>query len=113
MNRRDFLKNAGAITTWLGVAVVMQGCSSDDDPTVPTTGTGDIAGTISSNHGHAVVITSVQLEAGNAVTLGLSGGGHGHSVSLSATQVSNIANSLQVLASSSNNSGHSHGVTFN
>ena len=113
MKRREFLKNAGAITTWLAVAVVVQGCSSDDDPTAPAAGTGDITGTVGTNHGHAVVITSAQLDAGNSVTLGLSGGGHGHSVTLSAAQVSNVASGLQVQASSSSASGHSHGVTFN
>jgi hypothetical protein len=113
MNRRVFLKHAGAISTWLGVAVVLQACSDDDNPAAPVAGSGDVAGIISANHGHAVVITSAQLDAGNTVTLGLSGGGHAHSVTLSAQQVSNIANGLQVQAASTIGSGHSHGVTFN
>ncbi len=112
MDRRDFLRNAGWITTWLGVAVVIQGCSDDgDDPVSPAAG--DTTGVIGTNHGHTVIITSAQVQAGNSVTLSLSGGGHAHTVSLAAQQVSDIGAGMKVQAVSTSDSGHTHGVTFN
>ncbi|MFT5233905.1 MAG: hypothetical protein ACI9UK_001492 [Candidatus Krumholzibacteriia bacterium] len=84
MNRRIFITNAGLLTTWLGVSIALHGCSSygdDDNPTDPGSGgDGSVSGSIGSNHGHSVAITSAQMMAGNAVTLTLSGGGHTHAV---------------------------------
>jgi len=114
MDRRSFLKSAGLVSAWVGVSVVLQGCSDDDDPVNPVPGTGDVAGVIGSNHGHAVTITAAVIDAGGAVTLILSrGNGHTHSVALSAAQVGEIGAEKQVMATSSSDSGHSHSVTFN
>ena len=112
MDRRSLLKQDGLVSTWLGITVIMQGCSSDDDNPVAV-GSGDVSATIGANHGHAVVITSAQLDANNAVTLSLSGGGHGHAVSLTAAQVSDIGAGMRVQATSTSGAGHTHGVTFN
>ena len=114
MNRRVFLKNAGLVSAWVGVSVVLHGCSDDDDPVAPTLGTGDVAGVIGLNHGHNVAVTAAVIGAGNAVTLILSrGNDHTHSVALSAVQVGEIGSGNQVAATSSSDDGHSHPVTFN
>ena len=114
MNRRVFLKNAGLVSAWVGVSVVLHGCSDDDDPVAPVLGTGDVAGVVGNNHGHNVAITAAVINAGGAVTLILSqGNGHTHSVALSAVQVGEIGTGNQVTATSSNNDSHSHSVTFN
>ncbi len=114
MDRRVFLKNAGLVTTWVGVSVVLHGCGDDDDPAAPVLGTGDVAGVIGSNHGHNVTISAAVISAGGAVTLILSqGNGHTHSVALSAAQVGEIGQDNQVAATSSSDDGHSHPVTFN
>ena len=115
MERREFLKQAGLVSTWIGVAVVVQACSSYDDPgdPAPAAGDGDVSGAIGSNHGHAVAITDAQIDAGNAVTLTLGGGGHAHSVSLTAEQVGDISAGTRVQATSTSGAGHTHSVTFN
>ena len=114
MDRRVFLKNAGLVSAWVGVSVVLHGCSDDDDPVAPTLGTGDVAGVIGSNHGHSVSITAAAIDAGGAVTLMLSqGDGHSHSVALSAVQVGEIGSGNKVSATSSSSNGHTHPVTFN
>lgn len=115
MRRREFLQQAGLVTTWLGVSVVLAACSDSDDPAGPgdVTGAGDVRGVIGANHGHSVQITSAQISAGNAVTLGFSGGGHAHSISLTAQQVSDIGAGRRVQGTSTSGAGHSHGVTFN
>ncbi len=114
MDRREFVKHAGVLSTWLGISVVLHGCSGygdDDNPTVPANGS--VGGVIGSNHGHSVAITSAQMTAGGSVSLSMSGGDHSHSVSLSAEQVGIIAAGNQVQLSSSSGNGHTHVVTFN
>jgi hypothetical protein len=114
MDRRTFLLNVGVLATWVGVSVVISGCSSDDDPVGPSTNTGNIRGVVGTNHGHNVTLTKVQVDAGNAVTLTLTtGNGHTHSVSLTEIQVTSIGAGNQVSATSSSDSGHSHLATFN
>ncbi len=114
MDRRAFLINAGLVSAWAGVSVVLHGCGDDDDPVSPPLGTGDVAGAIGSNHGHSVTITAALIGAGNSVTLILSqGNGHTHSVALSAVQVGEIGTGNKVTATSSSGDGHTHPVTFN
>ena len=112
MDRRAFIKTAGLVTSWLGVSAFLQACGSDS-PSTPDGGSGDVAGSISANHGHSVVVTDAQITAGNAVNLTLSGGGHTHSVSLTAEEVGNIDAGTQVSKPSTSDSGHTHTVTFN
>lgn len=111
MDRRDFLRNAGLVTTWLGISVFLQACSDDSNPGTPSGG--DVSGTISANHGHAVTITGAQVRAGNAVDLTLTGGAHTHVVSLTAPQVTSIGAGTQVSVTSTSTSAHTHLVTFN
>ncbi len=112
LDRRTFLKYAGAVATWAGIAVVLHGCSDDGDPSGPA-GQGDVAGVISANHGHSVVITAAQITAAGAVVLTLTGAAHTHTVSLTAPQVGDIGAGAQVSVTSTNESAHTHQVTFN
>jgi len=74
----------------------------------------DLVGVISNNHGHSVILTKSEQDAGQAATLELTtGAGHTHTLSLSATQVKNAADGTKVEATSSVVSGHSHVVKFN
>jgi len=118
MNRRNFIQQAGLLSTWLGVSVVLHGCSNygdDDNPTDPGNGgTGSVSGVITSNHGHSVAVTSAQLTAGGSVELALSvGNGHAHAVTLSAAEVVLVAGGNQVQVTSTSGGGHTHSVTFN
>jgi hypothetical protein len=113
MDRRSFLAQAGMALAWAGIAINITGCGGEDDNPGSPGGSGDVSGSIGTNHGHSVRVTEVQLLDGGAVQLTMSGGGHSHTVSLSADQVMGIADGMQVLVTSSSNSGHSHTVTFN
>jgi hypothetical protein len=106
--------NAGVVSAWAGVSVVLSGCSYDDDPVAPNLNPGDVAGQVGSNHGHNVTITGAQITAGNAVTLTLAtGNGHTHTVALTGPHVTSIGAGGSVMATSSSTSGHTHLVTFN
>ena len=115
MERREFIRNAGLVVTWAGVAVALHGCGygDDDDPVAPNIGPGDVAGSISANHGHSVKITDAQIDAGGAVALTLQGGTHTHTADLTAPQVAMVGAEQQVVVVSTASSGHTHQVTFN
>jgi hypothetical protein len=116
LDRREFTL-AAALAALSGVAITISACgSSPTTPSNPTPplGPGDKAGSISANHGHTATITGAQLTAGAAVSLQLTvGNGHNHTVTLSAAEVTQIAGSTRVSKESSNDTGHSHTVSFN
>ena len=115
MDRREFLAKAGLVATWAGVAVTVSSCS-DDSPTDPGGGTGgtnnDATGVVTGGgHSHGgAVITEAQLNAGLDVTLTLTGT-HTHQVQLTAQQVMDVADGIQVSVDIFD--GHSHTITFN
>ncbi len=112
--RREFLRHM-AVTGLVLPAIAIAGCDSGDGGVVKeeATGLSNRSGSITNNHGHTVVLTEAQLQAGAAVTLDLTqGGGHTHTVALSADQVQAIEGGDTVSVTSSVNSGHSHNVTF-
>jgi hypothetical protein len=114
INRREFLKEVSYLGFVSGM-IFLVGCGGGggNGDNGGTPGQSDITGSISGNHGHTVVLTVSQLEAGAAVTLNLTiGDGHTHTVRLSADEVQNIASGGSVTNTSSTDSGHSHGVTF-
>lgn len=117
MDRREFLARAGHLAFWATVPVVLSACGEDKkEPTDPGGGNngGDVTGAISANHGHTVKITRAQINAAAGVTLTLTeGAGHTHTVSLDASQVASIGTGGRVSKTSTNDDGHTHGVTFN
>ncbi len=119
LTRREF--NAASVSAlFVGMTVWMSGCGSDSasspaSPTpTPTAGGGDKSGSISANHGHVATVTSAVLQAGGSVTLNIRGSAdHNHTVDLSAAEVGQVAGSTRVSKESSNDSSHTHMVTFN
>ena len=117
LTRRAFTLE-GALALLAGVTITVSACGDDDPPMAPSPqpggGSGDEAGSVGDNHGHTAVITSAQLQAGNALALNIQGSApHPHTVQLTATEVQQIANGQQVSKVSSNNDAHTHLVTFN
>ncbi len=115
LDRREFTL-AAALAILSGVAIsVSSACGgSSSSPTSPTPTGGDKSGSISANHGHVAVITGAQLTAAGALSLNIQGTAtHPHTVELSAGEIASIAANGRVSKDSSDNSGHSHTVTFN
>jgi len=113
MDRRKFLSLAAGSVA-VGALIVLQGCSSgSSSPSTPTPTMTDKQGAISSNHGHSIVLTAAQQQAGAAVTLTTTGGTHSHTVGLRDTEVATIAAGTRFSVESSVTIGHSHTVTFN
>ena len=104
-----------------GVTITIAGCG-DDSPTSPSsTGgvSGSVNGTVSTNHGHAAVVTSADLAANSAVVLDIRDmATHPHTVELSMQEIGQIAAGQRVSKTSSTDDSpdagvHSHTVTFN
>lgn len=121
LDRREFTR-LSVLSMLSGVVVTISGCgggsSGGGSPTTPTptpAAGGDKAAAIGSNHGHTAVITSVQLTAGNGVSVTLTPGlpAHIHVVNLSAAEVVSIRDGARVAKVSSNDDAHDHTVTFN
>lgn len=125
VSRREFTKKS-ALALLSGVAITIVGCSSDTptSPTPPpvapppappaTTPSSDVSGQVSANHGHTAVITGAALTAGGLLSLDITGtADHPHTVELSDADLTQIQNGQRVSKTSSNNSSHSHTVTFN
>ncbi len=117
LDRRTFtLEAVLAMLSGVVITISSSACGGGSSPTTPNTPTpsGDKMGVISANHGHVAIITGAQLTAGGAVNLDIQGTAtHTHTVSLSAADIMAIAANQQVSRESTNNSGHSHTVTFN
>jgi hypothetical protein len=115
LDRRQFTL-AAVLAMLGGVTITIAGCGSSS-PSAPSSGTtsasGDKTGAISANHGHQAIITAAQLSAGGGVVLHIQGAAtHDHTVSLSGTEIGQIAGGQQVTKESSS-AGHTHNVTFN
>lgn len=113
IDRREFtLKSALALLS--GVAITLSGCGGEDSPAGPTTPAAERTAAISNNHGHAAVITSAQLTAGQELVLDIRGAAnHPHMVSLSRSELEAIAAGRQVVKVSSTTLSHMHTATFN
>ena len=115
-DRREF--TVAALLAMLGgVSITLSGCGSS--PAGPSAAAptpipvADKSATISSNHGHAAVITSAQFNAASGFALSLQGtSSHNHMLELSAAEVLQIAEG-RTFAKECSGSSHTHVVTFN
>ena len=126
IDRRQF--SAAAVLALLGGVTITAGCGggSSGSPTAPTPppttqATGDNYGVVSANHAspHIAVIRGSELSAGGGLTLDISNTFHTHSLSLTSSQMTQIAGGARVAQLSSRNPHsdgsdmHDHLVTFN
>jgi hypothetical protein len=110
LGRREFTLEAALAV--LAGCVITVACD-DDNPNNPTP-PANINATFSANHGHELTITSAQITAGNALQLTTTGSTatHTHTVSLSQANLQTLVSRQPVSVESSNDSFHSHTVTF-
>lgn len=123
LDRREFTLQA-ALALLAGVSITVAGCGGSGSPAGSSplnsgaqgnTGTGsvDMLGNISGNHGHAATITAAQIAAGNAITLTITGAAdHPHVVQLTAADLGRLASNQSVSKDSSTTAAHHHVVTF-
>ncbi len=126
MTRKEFLLGAAGLS--IG-AVVASACGGEGGTTtgdMAKGGTGDMAtggttcanptATIGSNHGHALTLTTAQVDAGAASTMptsfDLTGGGHTHGVTLAQSDFTTLKSGQSVTKTSTSSSGHTHSIAI-
>jgi|SRR5438874_3590825 len=110
MTRREFSLEA-ALALLATCVITVSDCGGNK--TAPTPPVTDVNGTITNNHGHIAVIKAAQITDGNAISLNIQGAAsHPHTVDVTQADLSALRNRQPVAKESSNNSFHSHTVTF-
>ncbi len=136
MTRRQFTA-ASINALFLGMIVTVTACKSagsgnagmspSPSPSTTSPPAGDVAGVISSNHGHIASVTHVELVDGGAVSMNIRGtADHDHTVDLTSDQVHQVAagtkvSVLSTVGTTQQSDGyggyttytHTHTVTFN
>lgn len=118
LSRREF--SIEALTAlFAGVVITVTACDDDGGPVNVGPGGTTGTGSVSANHGHVATVLSVDLDAGNAVTLDIRGSAdHPHTVVLSSAEVVQIRDRQRVSKVSTTDGSaafgpHQHTVTFN
>lgn len=113
MNRREFTVQT-ALMLLGGATITISGCGGGaTNPAASSPPPKDAVGTISSNHGHAAVVTAAQIGAGGGLELDIRGtSSHSHMLTLSASELASIRGGALLVKDCSGGS-HSHTVTFN
>lgn len=127
MDRKTFIRKTSA-GILLGIpALTMLGCSGSDDegsgpdpnpnPNPPTAVNCLENGTLSSvassaGHSHSFTVPKEDVSAGVEKTYELSEvSGHRHQVTISAAQFETLKNNNSISATSTSDSGHTHGIS--
>lgn len=121
MDRKGFIKKTvGAVLVSLPV-ISLIGCSSDDtangDPnidldTADCLTNGANATAISSNHGHTLVVSKADIDAGSQKSYSIRGSaGHNHTIALTSANFNTLKTAKSISVESSRDSSHRHDVT--
>ncbi len=121
MNRKSFIKKSvGALLVAVPTYSALS-CSNDDsangDPNIDPSArdcfeNGANAITITSNHGHTLIVSKADVAAGVEKEYSIQGGsGHDHKVKLTTTHFATLQNNNQITIESTTGNAHRHDVT--
>ena len=113
MNRRQFTAEA-ALLLLGGATIMVTACGGGgSSPAASSPPLSDKDGSISSNHGHAAIVTAAEQGAGLSLDLDMRGtASHTHTLSLTGAEVAAIRAGGRVEKTCTGGS-HTHTVTFN
>lgn len=118
MKRSDFIKKSIAlISLGIPVAILVGSCSDDDSPDPDNDPTDCLANgtnsSISANHGHSITVSKTDVDDGAEKTYSIQGSSnHAHNVTITSTQFATLKNNQSsIQAVSSSGGGHTHSVT--
>lgn len=119
MKRKTFIqKSFGAMLIAIP-AYSFLGCSSSDEGggevPEPNANADCLANgtviSIGSNHGHSLIVSKADVQAGGAKTYSIQGtSGHNHSISLTAANFTSLQNKTSISITSTNDDSHTHSV---
>ncbi|HVV88595.1 MAG TPA: hypothetical protein VHE35_36375 [Kofleriaceae bacterium] len=116
MNRREFLADCLAVPV-AGLAVVSAACGSDDagatvDAGPPNCLQNGTQVTIFANHGHSMIVSIADIQAGADKVYELAGTDHTHMVTVTASGFGMLAGDQSVTVRSTTDAGHSHAISI-
>ncbi len=116
MKRKTFLKRtAASLVAGITGGIALQHCSSDDDAAPPVKSCLDHGAkplSISSNHGHTLVVSKDDVVSGATKSYNILGtANHGHSVTITDSDFIRLRNNEQIALKSTNDNGHEHNIT--
>ena len=115
MNRKEFIKKAlFAIGVGLPILTLIQGCGSDDSATPSSQASCLDNGTnvsIGSNHGHSLTVSKTDVEQAAEKVYSIDGSsGHSHQVTLTSSHLQSVQQNQSINVDSNTSSGHSHSI---
>lgn len=117
MDRKEFIKKAGALFISIPVITTLS-CSSDDSDPAPSGGnnqgncTNGTNSAISSNHGHSLTVSTADVQSGVERTYTIQGtSGHNHDVTITAANFTTLSSGQTIQVTSTSGNGHTHAVT--
>lgn len=121
MDRKTFIKKTAGVVLISIPVISFIGCSSDDtangDPNIDPDAAdcltnGANATAISSNHGHTLVVSKADIDAGTQKSYSIQGGSsHNHSITLTSANFNTLKTAKSISVESSRDSSHRHDVT--
>lgn len=122
MDRKTFLKKSIAAMLFTIPAYALLNCSSDDggntvNPPVGNPGdclqNGGTASAITGNHGHSLSVSAADVSAGTEKTYSIQGASsHQHMVTVTSSDFGNLGLNQSITKTSTSDSGHTHSVTI-
>ena len=127
MKRKEFIKSVAVATICVPVLPFFSSCSNDEgDPTATTPpssstppntaadcSTNGTNVSVGSNHGHSLTVSASDVQSATDKTYSIAGSsGHDHTVTVTASQFDTLkTDGGSISATSSTSSGHSHSIT--
>ncbi|MDA0193587.1 MAG: hypothetical protein O2887_03385 [Bacteroidetes bacterium] len=121
MDRKEFIKNVSN-AMFIGIPVYSvlscSGSDDDDDDMAPDVVSTDCiangtSSNIGSNHGHALIVSKADVEAGIDKEYSIQGtSSHNHAVMVLATHFTTLKSNKAVTIDSTSGGGHAHSVTI-
>jgi hypothetical protein len=115
MTRKEFLRSVvGAGVGAVGVAALV-GCGGDDgggSVDAPAAACTTPTSAIGTNHGHTITVSLTDVNAAADKTYDITGSSpHAHSVTVTAAQFAQIKGGTTLMITSTSGAGHTHAVT--
>jgi len=120
MDRKTFIKKTASVLLLAAPTYALLSCSSSSDDAAPANNNtpdclanGASASTITGNHGHSLTVSKSDVSAGTEKIYSIAGSaGHNHNVTVTMANFATLKNNLQITVNSTTGNGHNHSVTI-